>query len=124
MDPERVPLYVNAAHAVVVPSEREGFGLSVLARDVHDRGTYAAANKVYDTAATFNTTNGIALYPLGDDDLDTPTTGYDFAVTPPTAQTHLDPSGILYRTHLTLASSDRIFAASVGFAIVHLRARS
>lgn len=30
VDPERVPLYVNAAHAVVVPSEREGFGLAVL----------------------------------------------------------------------------------------------
>jgi teichuronic acid biosynthesis glycosyltransferase TuaC len=30
VDPERVPLYVNAAHAVVAPSEREGFGLAVL----------------------------------------------------------------------------------------------
>ena len=28
--PERVPLFVNAASAVVVPSEREGFGLAVL----------------------------------------------------------------------------------------------
>lgn len=28
--PERVPLYVNAADAVLVPSEREGFGLAVL----------------------------------------------------------------------------------------------
>lgn len=28
--PEQVPLWVNAANAVVVPSEREGFGLSVL----------------------------------------------------------------------------------------------
>ncbi len=28
--PERVPLYVNAASAVLVPSEREGFGLAVL----------------------------------------------------------------------------------------------
>jgi glycosyltransferase involved in cell wall biosynthesis len=28
--PERVPLYVNAANAVVVPSEREGFGLAVM----------------------------------------------------------------------------------------------
>jgi glycosyltransferase involved in cell wall biosynthesis len=28
--PERVPLYVNAANAVLVPSEREGFGLAVL----------------------------------------------------------------------------------------------
>jgi teichuronic acid biosynthesis glycosyltransferase TuaC len=30
VDPERVPLYVNAANVVVVPSEREGFGLAVL----------------------------------------------------------------------------------------------
>jgi glycosyltransferase involved in cell wall biosynthesis len=30
VDPERVPLYVNAANAVVVPSDREGFGLAVL----------------------------------------------------------------------------------------------
>jgi glycosyltransferase involved in cell wall biosynthesis len=30
VDPERVPLYVNAANAVVAPSEREGFGLATL----------------------------------------------------------------------------------------------
>jgi teichuronic acid biosynthesis glycosyltransferase TuaC len=28
--PDRVPLYVNAANAVLIPSEREGFGLAVL----------------------------------------------------------------------------------------------
>jgi glycosyltransferase involved in cell wall biosynthesis len=30
ISPERVPLWVNAANAVIVPSEREGFGLAVL----------------------------------------------------------------------------------------------
>ena len=30
VDPERVPLWVNAADVVVVPSDREGFGLAVL----------------------------------------------------------------------------------------------
>jgi glycosyltransferase involved in cell wall biosynthesis len=30
IDPERVPLWINAANAVVMPSEREGFGLAVL----------------------------------------------------------------------------------------------
>jgi teichuronic acid biosynthesis glycosyltransferase TuaC len=30
VDPEKVPLYVNASNAVLVPSEREGFGLAVL----------------------------------------------------------------------------------------------
>jgi teichuronic acid biosynthesis glycosyltransferase TuaC len=30
VNPERVPLWINAANAVVVPSEREGFGLAVL----------------------------------------------------------------------------------------------
>jgi teichuronic acid biosynthesis glycosyltransferase TuaC len=30
IDPERVGLYVNAANAVIVPSEREGFGLAAL----------------------------------------------------------------------------------------------
>jgi glycosyltransferase involved in cell wall biosynthesis len=30
VDPRRVPLWVNAANAVLVPSAREGFGLSVL----------------------------------------------------------------------------------------------
>jgi len=30
VEPARVPLYVNAANAVVVPSDREGFGLGVL----------------------------------------------------------------------------------------------
>jgi glycosyltransferase involved in cell wall biosynthesis len=30
VDPEQVPLWVNAVNAVLVPSEREGFGLAVL----------------------------------------------------------------------------------------------
>ena len=30
VDPVRVPLWINAANAVLVPSEREGFGLAVL----------------------------------------------------------------------------------------------
>ncbi len=30
IDPDQVPLWVNAANAVLVPSEREGFGLAVL----------------------------------------------------------------------------------------------
>lgn len=30
VDPAQVPLWVNAANAVLIPSEREGFGLSVL----------------------------------------------------------------------------------------------
>jgi teichuronic acid biosynthesis glycosyltransferase TuaC len=30
VEPQKVPLYVNAANAVLVPSEREGFGLAVL----------------------------------------------------------------------------------------------
>jgi glycosyltransferase involved in cell wall biosynthesis len=30
IEPEQVPVWVNAANAVVVPSEREGFGLAVL----------------------------------------------------------------------------------------------
>ncbi len=30
VDPERVPLWINAANVVLVPSEREGFGLAVL----------------------------------------------------------------------------------------------
>src|SRR5581483_8305928 len=30
VDPTRVPLYVNSANAVLVPSERESFGLAVL----------------------------------------------------------------------------------------------
>ncbi len=30
VDPEEVPLWVNAANAVLVTSEREGFGLAVL----------------------------------------------------------------------------------------------
>ncbi|MBV9535337.1 MAG: glycosyltransferase [Solirubrobacterales bacterium] len=30
VDPQQVPLWINAANAVLVPSEREGFGLAVL----------------------------------------------------------------------------------------------
>jgi len=79
--------------------------LSVLPRDVHERGTYAACNKIYDTAATFDTTNGIELYPIGDDDLDTPTTGNDYASRRP----RLRPTTTFryFVSHpLTLASSD------------------
>jgi teichuronic acid biosynthesis glycosyltransferase TuaC len=50
VDPERVPLYVNAASAVLVPSEREGFGLAVLEALACDVPVLATPVGVHDQA--------------------------------------------------------------------------
>jgi len=50
IDPARVPLYVNAASAVIVPSEREGFGLAVLEALACDVPVLATPVGIHPTA--------------------------------------------------------------------------
>lgn len=82
-------------------------GLSVLSRDSHQRGTFPYADKVYDTASgvTIDTNDGIQQFPLAGD-----TTNDAFAVgtdaTDSSSQTLSGNYGILYRLHLTTASTD------------------
>jgi teichuronic acid biosynthesis glycosyltransferase TuaC len=55
VDPAQVPLYVNAANAVLVPSEREGFGLAVLEALACDVPVLATPVGIHEQAL-----NGIA----------------------------------------------------------------
>lgn len=50
VDPAQVPQYVNAANAVVVPSEREGFGLAVLEALACDVPVLATPVGIHPTA--------------------------------------------------------------------------
>ena len=79
--------------------------LPVLARDSHERGTFASCNKIYTNTSTFNTTGGIKQYSLGGNN-DAFITGYDNAVSPPTAETDGGNYGILYKIQMALASGD------------------
>jgi hypothetical protein len=79
--------------------------LPVLARDTHERGTFASCNKLYDTTATVNTTGGIQQFPVAGNG-DAFATGFDNAVSPPTAETDDGNYGVLYKIQLALASGD------------------
>lgn len=81
--------------------------LPVLARDTHERGTFASCNKIYDSATNvvIDTAGGIVQYPIGGND-DTYITGFDNAVSPPTAETDGGNYGVLYRSHLQTSASD------------------
>ncbi len=52
VDPEQVPLWLNAANAVLVPSEREGFGLAVLEALACDVPVLATPVGIAPTALT------------------------------------------------------------------------
>ena len=52
VEPARVPLYVNAANAVLVPSEREGFGLAVLEALACDVPVLATPVGIHEEALT------------------------------------------------------------------------
>lgn len=50
VEPARVPLWVNAANAVLVPSEREGFGLAVLEALACDVPVLASPTGIHEIA--------------------------------------------------------------------------
>jgi glycosyltransferase involved in cell wall biosynthesis len=50
VDPQQVPLWINAANAVVVPSESEGFGLAVLEALACEVPVVCAPTGVHDAA--------------------------------------------------------------------------
>ena len=81
--------------------------LAVLTRDSHERGTFASCNKIYATGSgvTVNTTGGIKQFPVAGNG-DNFITGFDNAVTPPTAETDGGNYGVLYEIQLALVSGD------------------
>lgn len=82
--------------------------LPLLSRDVHVRGTFPSADKIYDTAAgvTIDTANGIQALPLasGAPGVDDWAVGTD--VTDGSQQTNKGNYGVKYRMHMSLVSSD------------------
>jgi hypothetical protein len=90
-------------------------GLSLLARDTHKRGTFAYADKVYDTISgeVIDTAEGIQSFPIaGGTANDSNGTGVD--VTDSTPMTNLGNYGVLYKIHLASGYSD---SQNLGFLI-------
>jgi hypothetical protein len=89
-------------------------GLSVLARDTHDRGTFDSADKIYDTATseTIDAAEDCQSFTIGCGtganctDGDEAITGWDNAVASPTAETLDGNFGVLYRMHLAMTETD------------------
>jgi hypothetical protein len=90
-------------------------GLPVLARDVHDRGTFPNADKIYDTQSGFviNTIDGIQQFPLNSSSASDPdAVGVDATDgTPMTLQGNI---GVLYRIHLQTDADDGL---NLGFLL-------
>ena len=92
-------------------------GLSVLARDVHDRGTFEYADKIYDTSvgAVIDTAAGIQQFSVGGwsgSAYDTIVSGVDV---PTGSIEQLDGNiGVLYRMHLATSATD---SQNLGFVI-------
>jgi hypothetical protein len=91
-------------------------GLSVLARDTHDRGTFDYADKIYDTdpstSEVIDTAEDCQSFTVGcgtgtnctdDDDF---VTGWDNSVASPTAETLEGNFGVFYRMHLATTETD------------------
>jgi glycosyltransferase involved in cell wall biosynthesis len=98
VDPAEVPLWVNAANAVVVPSEREGFGLAVLEALACDVPVLATPEGIAPTAL-----EGVAGTYCGPFELD----AWRAAVAPHLG--HADPR-VDGRAHAEPFSSDRMAA--------------
>lgn len=82
-------------------------GLSVLPRDVHDRGTFPNADKIYDTAPGFfiNTIDGVQQFPLNWNTASDPDAiGVDATDGTP-MQLHGN-IGVVYRIHLQTDADD------------------
>lgn len=90
-------------------------GLPVLARDIHDRGTFPNADKVYDTQSGFSidTANGVQQFTLNASSATDPdSVGVD--ATDGTPMTLHGNIGVLYRVHLLANSSD---GQNIGFVL-------
>jgi hypothetical protein len=81
--------------------------LEVLARDIHDRGTFAYCDKVCATGADAiaDSAGGIRQFPIGGDG-DVYVTGCDNAVVPPVAATNNGNYGVLYTVKMNTTSDD------------------
>jgi hypothetical protein len=87
--------------------------LPVLARDVHERGTFATCNKIYTNKVAINTTAGIQQFPIGGNG-DSFVTGFDNAVASPTAETDSGNYGVQYQIQMSIASGD---GRALGFLV-------
>ena len=81
--------------------------LALLARDVHVRGTFSSCNKIYNTATNvvIDTAAGMQQFPIAGNG-DAYITGFDYAVSPPTAETDGGNYGVLYNISLGASASD------------------
>jgi len=80
-------------------------GLSILPRDTHQRGTFPNADKIYNSAAAFDTAAGMQQFPIaGNTTNDSNAVGTD--ITDGSQQVLGGNYGICYRIHLTNSSSD------------------
>ncbi len=82
-------------------------GLSVLPRDVHDRGTFPNADKIYDTSSGvfINTVDGVQQFPLNSNSASDPNAVGTDATDGSAAELHGN-IGVLYRIHLQTDSDD------------------
>jgi hypothetical protein len=99
-------IIICALHSNDVPITL-GPTLGVLARDFHDRGTFAHCNKFCATGmgATVDTAGGIWQFPIGGDG-DVYVTGWDNTASPPIAVTNDGNYGVFYTVKMNAASDD------------------
>jgi hypothetical protein len=84
-----------------------GSTLKVLARDFHDRGTFAHCNKLCsaNNGAAIETDGGVRQFPIGGDG-DVYVTGWDNTVSPPITVENDGNYGVLYTVKMKIASDD------------------
>jgi len=82
-----------------------GPALGILARDIHDRGTFEHCDKIYAAGATVDTAGGVRQFPIGGDG-DIYVTGWDNAASPPIAVTNDGNYGVLYSVRINAKSND------------------
>lgn len=96
---------VNAADTMLTTCP----GLAVLARDVHNRGTFLYADKIYDTSTgvAISTVDGVQQFSVGawsGSAYDTAVTGTD--VVTGSAETLAGNIGVIYKMHLNMVAPD------------------
>ncbi|HTV39679.1 MAG TPA: hypothetical protein VMF08_03825 [Candidatus Sulfotelmatobacter sp.] len=99
-------IIICALHSNDVP-DIVGPTLAVLARDIHDRGTFAYCDKLCAASARVivDPAAGVRQFPIGGGS-DVYVTGWDYAVFPPTAATNDGNYGVLYTVKMNTASDD------------------
>ncbi|HEY1786789.1 MAG TPA: hypothetical protein VGJ73_01470 [Verrucomicrobiae bacterium] len=99
-------IFICALHANDVPIA-EVSRLKLLARDIHDRGTFAHCDKVFapGAGAIIDTAGGVRRFPIGGNG-DVYVRGYDNAVFPPIAVINDGNYGVFYTVKMNIASDN------------------